>query len=111
MEKAINNFELIQGYIISREENVTFNIQYVKLLLQFCAVMSQNSSHKEAIIYSERGLHKLIETFRVLEALCYEHSIMNSVPETRQTSTESNSQSDKVNFKRIVIKEAQEKLI
>ena len=43
MEKAVTNYELIQGYILSREENVASSIEYIKLLLQFCAVMSQNS--------------------------------------------------------------------
>lgn len=45
IEKAVTNYELIQGYILNREENVAFSIDYVKLLLQFCAVMSQNSRY------------------------------------------------------------------
>lgn len=33
----------MMGYIKSREENVAFNCEYTKMLLQLCAVMSQNN--------------------------------------------------------------------
>ena len=47
----------------------------------------------------------------MLEAICYEHLIHNNEPETTETSTESRTKVDKVDFKRIVIKEAEKNLM
>ena len=47
----------------------------------------------------------------MLEAICYEHLIHNTEPETTETSTESRTKADRVDFKRIVIKEAEKNLM
>lgn len=40
MDKAIANFERLQGYITVREENVAFLTELVKLQLQYCGLLS-----------------------------------------------------------------------
>ena len=40
MDKAIANYERLQGYITIREENVTFLTELAKLQLQYCGLLS-----------------------------------------------------------------------
>jgi hypothetical protein len=40
MDKAIANYERLQGYITIREENVAFLTELVKLQLQYCGLLS-----------------------------------------------------------------------
>ena len=46
----------------------------------------------------------------MLEAICYEYLLFHNEPETTETSTESRTRVDKVDFKHIVIKEAEKNL-
>lgn len=60
----------MQGYITSREEGVSYSIEVAKLQIQYCSILSQTGKHEEAITYAEKALMKLIECFRILEAIC-----------------------------------------
>jgi hypothetical protein len=64
------------------------------------------SRHQEAALLAEKSLDRVIETSRILQAVCYEQTIFNAQRETTCSSREKGTRSEYVDFKAIVIEEA-----
>lgn len=56
---------------------------------------------------AENNLLKIAESFKILDSLCFEN--MNNM-ETSSTEADSRVRNERVNFKKIVLKEAQKLL-
>ena len=84
MEKSLKNYEFLKGFVQSREEAIAHGIQLAEAYLKYCAIMSQLGYHYISIIYAEKGLEKIIEGGRLLEAICNEE--LNSIKKKRKSN-------------------------
>lgn len=87
LTSCIESYEHLKGFLCSREENVTHTIHLTNLLLQSCAILSQNGLHVEAWRQAEKCLNKLIEGFRVLQAIAEEETAISCIPQRAKVSS------------------------
>jgi hypothetical protein len=66
-----------------------------------------SSRHQEATVLAEKSLDRIIESARILQAVCYEQALFNAQRETTCNSREKGTRSEYVDFKSIVIEEAE----
>lgn len=75
----------------------TFTLRYVKYWL---------FSHQQAATLAEKSLDRIVESSRILQAICYEQVLLNAQRETTCSSREK-GRNDMVDFKFVVIEEAE----